>query len=466
MSNLYKTHSLSIGRFKSKYEALYEIQQIELANYASLEELEEASKKLEKLDAQLAAAEKEIDDKIIKTSNDLMKLDDISEIDKELDEAKKDIQDRIADKKAEPADPEREKRRQELEEELRQLNEQKKQLDSVNKEKQQLDASVAQGVGNFDNLSDTLSGKVSPQDMANAAAQMDKGYDEAISDLSSIVTGDSSTEYIEAWARYQFGDQLYDAASAIKNGASDAISGVNEFMQLGDVFGGSWRDPSTAAKKIETGLKNINNAVNKVNAITNNLFSAVTGKDSVILGKLDNLNNMGVNSLGSLAGAASIGIGSFNAFKEGNISAGISGVKDTINSIRGTYLDFRSKDIKNKIEENELGRNGANPDSTENTDGNGNKAENTGKEEGKDEKAQTEQSDPNKQKNSAEEKFGAQAQTPGGNYSADMIHEIEVVLDGCPSSQNSCCVINGENYVLSGYSLSQELLRPMLLSLY
>ena len=51
MSNLYKTHSLSIGRFKSKYEALYEIQQIELANYASLEELEEASKKLEKLDS-------------------------------------------------------------------------------------------------------------------------------------------------------------------------------------------------------------------------------------------------------------------------------------------------------------------------------------------------------------------------------------------------------------------------------
>lgn len=464
MNNPYPIYPQAIGRFKSKYEALHEINEVQRANYKSLEELENASKKLEELDARLAAAEAEIDDKLIKTSDDLMKLDDISKIDKELDEAKKDIQDRIADKKAEPVDPEREKRRQELEEELRQLNEQKKQLDNVNKEKQQLDASVAQGVGNFDNLSVTLSGKVSPQDMANAAAQMDKGYDEAISDLSSIVTGDSSTEYIEAWARYQFGDQLYDAASAIKNGASDAISGVNEFMQLGDVFGGSWRDPSTAAKKIETGLKNINNAVNKVNAITNNLFSAVTGRDSVILGKLDNLNNMGVNSLGSLAGAASIGIGSFNAFKEGNISAGISGVKDTINSIRGTYLDFRSKDIKNKIEENELGGYEPNPDPTENTDGNGSQAKNTGKEEGKDEKTQTGQSDPNEQKNSSEKKSGTQTQTQGGNYSADMIHEIEVVLEGCPSSQNSCCVINGENYVLSGYSLSQELLRPMLLS--
>ena len=50
------------------------------------------------------------------------------------------------------------------------------------------------------------------------------------------------------------------------------------------------------------------------------------------------------------------------------------------------------------------------------------------------------------------------------DFSADMISEINVVLDGSSSSQNSFCTINGENYKLSSYSLSQELLQPMILN--
>lgn len=50
------------------------------------------------------------------------------------------------------------------------------------------------------------------------------------------------------------------------------------------------------------------------------------------------------------------------------------------------------------------------------------------------------------------------------DFSADMISEIEVVLDGGVSSRNSFCSINGNEYMLSSYSLSQELLQPMILS--
>ena len=50
------------------------------------------------------------------------------------------------------------------------------------------------------------------------------------------------------------------------------------------------------------------------------------------------------------------------------------------------------------------------------------------------------------------------------DFSADMISEINVVLDGSSSSQNSFCTINGENYKLCSYSLSQELLQPMTLN--
>ena len=57
MNNPYPIYPQAIGRFKSKYEALHEINEVQRANYKSLEELENASKKLEELDARLAAAE-------------------------------------------------------------------------------------------------------------------------------------------------------------------------------------------------------------------------------------------------------------------------------------------------------------------------------------------------------------------------------------------------------------------------
>ena len=57
-----------------------------------------------------------------------------------------------------------------------------------------------------------------------------------------------------------------------------------------------------------------------------------------------------------------------------------------------------------------------------------------------------------------------QSSSGDNDFSADMINEINVVLDGNSSAQNSFCTINGEKYKLSSYSLSQELLRPMILN--
>ena len=43
----------SVGNFKAKHEAIYELQQIKNADYLSLEELQEASGSLVKLDQEL-----------------------------------------------------------------------------------------------------------------------------------------------------------------------------------------------------------------------------------------------------------------------------------------------------------------------------------------------------------------------------------------------------------------------------
>ena len=46
MGNPFKEFNESVDRFKTKYEVIHETQEISSANYKSIKELEEASKKL------------------------------------------------------------------------------------------------------------------------------------------------------------------------------------------------------------------------------------------------------------------------------------------------------------------------------------------------------------------------------------------------------------------------------------
>lgn len=457
MGNPFKEFNDSVNRFKTKYEVIHETQEISSANYKSIKELEEASKKLVELEKALGEQ---------KNDEDFLREKDKAQ--QHLEERKTELQkvavlnEKLA--KGEDLTPEEEalkKKKENLETREKEYQDFKKKY-GLEDEIKKTEKAVSTATFDIDKLSETLSGKVSVDDMSRAASQIDNGYDQTLSDLSTIATGDKSTEYIEGWARTQFGDQMYEVASAIKNGASMAISGVDDFMSLGDAFGGSWRYPAAAAKKIENGLKTIQTAVTKVSTVANNVFSAVTGNDSVLFGKLGNFNSMGIGTMSALAGVAGIGIGSVSSFQQGNIGAGIGGIKDSIASARKAYSDVIGKDIANKkieIEKEEL-KLSENYEVPTEIDDTSQELDNT--------PSTKESTTPNNDSTSRSE--GSKSSASGGgnssvdDFSADMISEINVVLDGSSSSQNSFCTINGENYKLSSYSLSQELLQPMILN--
>ena len=459
MGNPFKEFNESVDRFKTKYEVIHETQEISSANYKSIKELDEASKKLVELEKALG---------VQKNDEDFLRERDKAQ--QHLEERKTELKkvavlnEKLA--KGEDLTPEEEalkKKKENLEAREKEYQDFKKKY-GLEDEIKKTEKAVSTATFDIDKLSETLSGKVSVDDMSRAASQIDNGYDQTLSDLSTIATGDKSTEYIEGWARTQFGDQMYEAASAIKNGASMAISGVDDFMSLGDIFGGSWRNPAAAAKKIENGLKTIQTAATKVSTVANNVFSAVTGNDSVLLGKLGNFNSMGVGTMSALAGVAGIGIGSVSSFQQGNIAAGIGGIKDSISSARKAYSDVIGKDITNKkieIEKEELKLSEGYDPPTEidktstvtpqDLDDSTSTKENT-----------SSNIDSNSRNNGS---ASGGSNSSNDDFSADMISEINVVLDGSSSSQNSFCTINGENYKLSSYSLSQELLQPMILNL-
>lgn len=458
MGNPFKEFNESVDCFKTKYEVIHETQEISSANYKSIKELEEASKKLVELEKALGEQ---------KNDEDFLKAKDKAQ--QHLDEREKELQkiailnEKLA--KGQNLTPEEEalkKKKEDLEVREKEYQDFKKKY-GLEDEIKKTEKAVSTATSDIDKLSDTLSGKVSVDDMSRAASQIDNGYDQTLSDLSTIATGDKSTEYIEGWARTQFGDQMYDAASAIKNGASMAISGVDDFMSLGDTFGGSWRNPAAAAKKIENGLKTIQTAVTKVSSVANNVFSAVTGNDSILLGKLGNFNSMGIGTMSALAGVAGIGIGSVRSFQQGNIGAGIGGIKDSISSARKAYSDVIGKDIANKkieIEKEDLKLSEGYEPPTEKD-----KTSTVTPQDLDDPTSTKEKTSSNTDSNSRNDgSASGGSNSSNDDFSADMISEINVVLDGSSSSQNSFCTINGENYKLSSYSLSQELLQPMILN--
>ena len=176
------------------------------------------------------------------------------------------------------------------------------------------------------------------------------------------------------------------------------------------------------------------------------------------MGKLDLTQNKEFSKLVTLSGVASVGIGSFYAFKDTKIAGGINGIGDVMNSmgqisekglITGQAAPIELNDVNTFLKEDNI-----NPETAESINDINNSFDEDNVIKNEDLQLETD--------NSA--KGGASSDSNTDDFSADMISEINVVLDGSASSQNSLCTINGNEYRLSSYSLSQELLQPMILS--
>lgn len=334
-----------------------------------------------------------------------------------------------------------------------------------------------------------LSGHVSLKDVQNVFNTLDDGYDKLISNLSKIVTGDESTDYIAAWAKSTFGEDKFGIASEVKNGASKALEGVGELMTLEDTFGGSWRDPEQAVKKIQKGIETIKSGTKKIAEVANSVFKAATGRESEIVNSLNLSNSSSLAAVNTLSGAVAAGIGSFDAFKSGDIKAGIAGVTATVATAKAAYDTFTGK-VSNAFQNNSGGGSSLIRDKDQIA------AKAASKVAANISEKVPESPVSAMSASIGNGEFGNKAMEPAtmartataaaatgtiasktkiagsagaavqsvDSHNSDLVANIEVILEGSSSSRSSCCTINGKEYRLSGYSLSQELLQPMMLS--
>ena len=252
-----------------------------------------------------------------------------------------------------------------------------------------------------------------------------------------------------------FGQDTFDAFGGIKNGAATGISSVTSFFNATDSFKGSWRNPEQARQKLETGLTAISNGIRGFGTTLESVARTSKAIGNILSGAA---GHPILNKLGGVMDTGAGGIGTFGA----NVThIGTAFANSGIIGLAGRMTESISR-IVNESQQG-IVTGGAAPLEKNAT----NNISQTDKE-GSDKKRDKQQEEEEPVENDTlVTKFQGSNGGNGGyaeDFSADMIYEIEVIVDGCPSSQNSCCVINGENYVLSGYSISQELLHPMLLS--
>lgn len=320
-------------------------------------------------------------------------------------------------------------------------------------------------------MQDALTGDVSVDDASKVAKNADDGYDAAFK-----VTRELNPTAVDAFVVSYKNNHpiIFEAGSQIKNNSSDilkAASGIGG-------WGGNYGTPEQAMNKINTNVQNIATGsaalALSLKSITDKIYTSLGKQPDWIDHYLKDGSNICTNLGEAAAGltkAGVTGIGSFNsvrsaieALKHGNIasasgyaSAAIGGLLNTGASMVASGASVRQ--FKETWKQDHMGTPtgmtlpiedsvlGTSADSKSTPQPFYDTTNPTGD---------------NKMTTAAQS--SASAPTAEDDYSADLIHEITITLDGGASSGISLCTINGEQYKITDYTISQELLQPMILS--
>lgn len=317
-------------------------------------------------------------------------------------------------------------------------------------------------LGSVGTIIDDLNEGAKPENISKVAKDFDAQWDNAIEKITKVVSGNASDKFIEGWTRSKVGDKLFDVVGSMKRGASDAIAGVGEYMSLGETFGGSWRNPEEAAKKITKGVNQVIDATQKVSSLLSNMTKAMGGEGE-FFGLHDIQKNAFGKSVTGLSGVATgtlTGVaamrGAIDALKSGNIRSAVSYGQGVVSSAQniingGKTTTDAIKNSKFLNGEETGGAASINPFS--------------------DDALINDIQDPKTSSYSVtSSKQSSQSSTMGGmsssdDTSIDLVEHISVSIDGgAPDGESSVATVNGEAYILSDFSMVQELLSPISLS--
>lgn len=144
------------------------------------------------------------------------------------------------------------------------------------------------------------SGKITVGSLANLATHFDQNWDTFSSKIDALfnVTPNSGQQAVlETLAKSMFGENVFYAGGAIKRQLPGVLSGIAGVQDALKQFGGSYRDPIAAAKKIKIGVEKMVGAIEKIGKSLNDMVKFYQGKGDISKGTgyklLDTLANLG-----------------------------------------------------------------------------------------------------------------------------------------------------------------------------
>ena len=212
----------------------------------------------------------------------------------------------------------------------------------------------------------SCSGHFHPEINEQVLLKFDSQWDSWAKAVNGLYKNFSPTEQaniLESLAKEHFGDNVFYLGSAIKNESAGIFGGIADFEDALHAFGGSYRNPVEAAKKIEQGVKGILNATERVANSINNMIKTyqegmgyeVTGNP--ILSYIGNLHdNNAVTAVNKLltAGGGAATLWTDAASLQGALrsknpqaiyAAGKKMVKDAQTIIKGLKDNSKAKEV-------------------------------------------------------------------------------------------------------------------------
>lgn len=221
---------------------------------------------------------------------------------------------------------------------------------------------------------DSASGHFHPRNDEKLFSQFDNQWDswaKCVNNIFDELSGGQQKNVLEALAKDNFGNNVFALGSAVKNESAGIFGGIADFEDALHSFRGSYRNPAEAVNKIETGVKGIIRATERVANSVNNMIKTyqkgigVTESGNPVLSYLGSLHD--TKAITVLNRTLSVGVGASTLITDASALGQALTSKNPLaiyNAGKTAYDDVRNL-VKNlKTGESALGKVTFRPQST------------------------------------------------------------------------------------------------------
>lgn len=197
-------------------------------------------------------------------------------------------------------------------------------------------------------------------------SNFDKNWDAFAKEYNEIFNGldnEDQANILETFAKEQFGINVFNAGSVLKNETPNILSGIAGFKAGVNSFKGSYRNPIDAANKIRNGVNAIVHSTEAIARSANKIVGALKqfknpeAKGSVVLDKLSNLSaykpvSFALDAVNKAAGAVNIagnlgsGFGNatnaLNALKKGDLKGAAASAKSAADNVKNIKAEIQA----------------------------------------------------------------------------------------------------------------------------